>query len=220
MGDRNRGGLDILARCLLTIGLVFIGIYAGSLIHRSVSSRMALREFDRAQATSLQHTALVQDEGETTFRFWSEKRRRAYLESRALRQGAPVAVLSVAKLNLRAPVFEGTDEWTLNRGVGWIAGTARPGDTGNIGIAGHRDGFFRGLKDVSKGDVMELSTAKGTAKYAVDEIEIVNPDDVGVLRPRAVASLTLVTCYPFYFIGDAPKRFILHAALVEQRAGR
>lgn len=219
MFGRTRG-LDILDRCLLAVGLAFIGIYAGALIYRSVSSRMALREFDRAQLAGLQPTALLKDEGEATFRLWSEKRRSAYLESRAARQGAPVAILSVAKVNLRAPVFEGTDDWSLNRGVGWIAGTAKPGDAGNVGIAGHRDGFFRELKDLSKGDVIELLTAKGTAKYAVDEIEIVNPDQAGVLRPRALPSLTLVTCYPFYFIGDAPKRFILHAALVEQRAGR
>jgi sortase A len=122
----------------------------------------------------------------------------------------------LAKFNLRVPVFEGTDELALNRGVGWIAGTARPGQNGNIGIAGHRDGFFRRLKNIGTGDAIELSTDKSRGVYTVDQIEIVNPDNVGVLRPRGVPSLTLTTCYPFYFIGDAPQRFIVHAVLKQQ----
>jgi sortase A len=113
------------------------------------------------------------------------------------------------------PVFEGTDELQLNRGVGWIAGTARPGQDGNIGIAGHRDGFFRALKDVKTGDKLDISTLHGLRRYAVDEIEIVTPDNVGVLQRRAAPSVTLVTCYPFYFIGDAPQRWIVHARLTE-----
>ena len=115
-------------------------------------------------------------------------------------------------------MFEGTDDLALNRGVGWIAGTARPGEAGNgnIGIAGHRDGFFRGFKDILLGDEVELSTLEGVSFYAVDSIEIVSPDNVTVLRPRGVPSLTLVTCYPFYFVGDAPQRFIVHATLKRQ----
>jgi sortase A len=124
----------------------------------------------------------------------------------------PLATLWIEKLNLRVPVFEGTDEWNLNRGVGWIAGTTWPGKAGNVGIAGHRDGYFRGLKDLSEGDLIELFAPTGTTRYVVDEIEIVDPDNVGVLRARKAPSLTLVTCYPFNFIGSAPQRFVLHAA--------
>ena len=105
----------------------------------------------------------------------------------------------------------------LNRGVGRIIGTARPGGPGNIGIAGHRDGFFRGLKDISVGDDVELTTTKERATYIVDQIEIVSPTDVRVLQPRGVSSLTLVTCYPFYFVGDAPNRFIVHASLASDQ---
>jgi sortase A len=124
-----------------------------------------------------------------------------------------MAVLRIARIGIVAPVVEGTDDLSLNRGVGWISGTARPGETGNIGIAGHRDGFFRALKDVAAGDAIELDTFFGMKTYRVDQIEIVTPDDVRVLLPRASPSLTLVTCYPFYFMGDAPQRFIVHAAL-------
>ena len=124
-----------------------------------------------------------------------------------------MAVLGIGKLRLRVPVFEGTDDLVLNRGLGWIDGTARPGERGNIGIAGHRDGFFRGLKDIAVGDAMELETLGKRATYVVDEIEIVAPEQVEVLRPRAAPAITLVTCYPFYFVGDAPQRFIVHATL-------
>jgi sortase A len=123
-------------------------------------------------------------------------------------------VLRIDKLGIEVPVFDGTDDLTLNRGVGRIIGTARLGGTGNIGIAGHRDGFFRGLKDISVGDKVDLMMIEARAAYVVDQIEIVSPDDVRVLQPRGVPSLTLVTCYPFYFVGDAPNRFIVHASVV------
>jgi len=125
----------------------------------------------------------------------------------------PLAVLRIPKVHLEVPVLEGTDEFTLNRGVGRIAGTARPGQGGNIGIAGHRDGFFRPLKDISAGDSIELVTTSGTDRYAVDRVRITSPADVSALRPRAEPSLTLVTCYPFYFVGPAPKRYVVEASL-------
>jgi len=115
------------------------------------------------------------------------------------------------------PVFDGTDDLTLNRGVGRIIGTAKVGDTGNIGIAGHRDGFFRGLKDISVGDEIDLTMTTQKTIYLVDQIEIVSPSDVQVLGPRSAPSLTLVTCYPFYFVGDAPQRFIVHASMASRQ---
>ena len=102
---------------------------------------------------------------------------------------------------------------TLNRGVGRIAGTANPGESGNIGIAGHRDGFFRGLKDVGPGDKIEMVTQSRVETYVVDHVVIVDPSDVSVLEPRPQPSLTLVTCYPFYYLGSAPKRYIVQATV-------
>ena len=110
-------------------------------------------------------------------------------------------------------LFEGTDDPVLNRGVGRIVGTAQVGQTGNMGIAGHRDGFFRGLKDVVLGDVLELDTTSGKQTYIIDSIKLVTPDDVSVLRNEPTSALTLVTCYPFYFVGSAPQRYIVHASL-------
>ncbi len=113
------------------------------------------------------------------------------------------------------PVLEGTDDLTLDRGVGHIPGTAALGEAGNVGIAGHRDGFFRGLKDVHVGDTIDVYTQRGRSRYVVDEIQIVSPDNVSVLAPRAEPSLTLVTCYPFYFVGSAPSRYIVHATMAD-----
>jgi len=103
----------------------------------------------------------------------------------------------------------------LNRAVGHIEGTASPGENGNVGIGGHRDSFFRGLKDVVTGDEIEILTQKESTTYVIDQITIVNPSDVSVLAPRSRSSVTLVTCYPFYFIGSAPQRYIVQATLLE-----
>jgi sortase A len=207
-------------RLLLVAGGILLLIYVSALLHRVIGSRLALRDFDKAQATLVRTESITSDEfpgdEKANFSLWSKNRIRAYQDSLYVKKDLPIAVLRVERLNIRVAVFEGTDNLALNRGVGWIVGTARPGEAGNIGIAGHRDGFFRGLKDLSSGDVIELSTPGAKFTYAVEHIEIVNPDNVGVLGPRGVPSLTLVTCYPFYFVGDAPQRFILHAALKQQ----
>src|SRR5262249_22682560 len=126
----------------------------------------------------------------------------------------PLAILHVADLD-PIPVFERISRVNLQRGAGWISGTAKPGEVGNGGIAGHRDGFFGGLKDVSIGDAMDLYTTTSIRRYRVEQVEIVEPDNVSVLKPRQAPSITLVTCYPFYFVGNAPLRFIVHGALSE-----
>lgn len=142
---------------------------------------------------------------------WAEKRIREYEESLEVAGGPPLAVLTIDHLDVHVPVFNGTDEYNLNRGVGRIKGTAWIDVDGNLGIAGHRDGFFRPLKDIEVGDSMELQTAGGTVTYEVSSIEIVEPDDVSVLSPTQERTITLVTCYPFYYVGHAPKRYIVRA---------
>jgi sortase A len=98
--------------------------------------------------------------------------------------------------------------------VGHIARTPQPGEAGNVGIAGHRDGFFRVLKDIVAGDLMELALPGETRRYRVQKISIVRPEDVSVIDPDSRSLLTLVTCYPFYFVGSAPERFIVRSELV------
>lgn len=142
---------------------------------------------------------------------WTEKRIREYEESLAVAAAPPLAVMTVAKLGIQVPVYDGADDFNLNRGVARITGTATVDGDGNLGIAGHRDGFFRGLKDIAIGDKVELLTTRGPMSYAVSSIEIVEPTDVWVLAPTDDKTLTLVTCYPFYYVGHAPKRFIVKA---------
>jgi sortase A len=202
---------------LLVLGMFLLAVYAGVILHRSISSRFALWQFQKAQAAAPQAVSSTsvksQAEDGVDFALWSEKRIKEFRESLSLKKDLPMAVLRIEKLGIEVPVFDGTDDLTLNRGVGRIIGTNKPGEPGNIGIAGHRDGFFRGLKDISVGDQVDLMMTTTKAAYVVDQIEIVSPTDVRVLQRRSVPSLTLVTCYPFYFVGDAPQRFIVHASI-------
>jgi len=141
---------------------------------------------------------------------WSQSRLAAYRES-VREQDIPDAVLRVPSIKLAVPVYDGTSELNLNRGAGRIEGTARIGEDGNVGVASHRDGFFRVLKDVQIGDALYLDTADSTLVYKVSSTKIVDPVNVDVLADTTVPTVTLVTCYPFYFVGHAPKRFIVHA---------
>jgi sortase A len=205
-------------RLLLIIGVVLIGVYAAAYFHKEVLSRAQLRQFDGPRMQEIVETSealRTKPVFKVDFRLWSEKRIAEYEESLARNIDPPLALLHISKVQLEAPVLEGTDDLTLNRGVGHIVGTARPGEEGNIGLAGHRDGFFRVLKDVEPGDTIDLVTPSRTETYIVDRIVLVRPDDVSVLEPRPTRSLTLVTCYPFYYIGSAPQRYIVQASIAD-----
>lgn len=127
----------------------------------------------------------------------------------------PVAVLRIAKLGIEVPVYPDLTELNLSRGAGWVGGTAAPNTGGNMAIAAHRDQYFRPLKDIQVGDSMELESLSGRGEFRVSRIAIVDPEDVSVLDDTAVSTITLVTCYPFYFIGNAPQRYIVQATAVE-----
>jgi sortase A len=142
---------------------------------------------------------------------WSAQRIAAYEAGRGAPSMAPLALLKIPRLGLTVPVLDGTEDRLLDVGVGLIEDTARPGESGNVGIAGHRDGFFRGLKDVRPGDTIQLATREGESTYVVEDTWIVQPQDVSVLEPTTASSITLVTCYPFYYVGSAPQRFIVRA---------
>jgi LPXTG-site transpeptidase (sortase) family protein len=117
-------------------------------------------------------------------------------------------------LGLTAMIQEGTDARTLRRAVGHIPGTPFPGQQGNVVITGHRDTFFRPLHNIRKGDEITLTTLSGFYRYRVDSTEVVEPENTNVLADTDDAVLTLVTCYPFYFVGPAPKRFIVRAHMI------
>lgn len=130
---------------------------------------------------------------------------------RAARAGSPLGRIEIGSIGLAVMLLEGTDDRTLRRAVGHIPGTSLPGQQGNVAIAGHRDTFFRGLRNVRKGDEIELTTLNGFYRYRVDFTKVVEPGDVEVLSDSDDPTLTLVTCYPFQFVGSAPKRFIVRA---------
>ena len=144
-------------------------------------------------------------------KLWDPERVDAWRRALSEPAPAPLAVLRIPKIRLEVPVLPGTDDFTLNRAVGHIEDTALPGTGGNSGIAGHRDGFFRGLKDIELDDVIELETLRGKEIYRIERTWVVTPDDVSVLDATPTRSLTLVTCYPFYHVGPAPERFIVRA---------
>ena len=122
--------------------------------------------------------------------------------------------MEIPRLGFSAVVIEGISRTSLRRGVGHIPGTALPGEAGNVGLSGHRDTFFRPLKDMKIKDEIRFSTLAGDFKYEVESLRIVKPRDVGVLAPSGENELTLVTCYPFFYIGAAPERFIVRARQV------
>jgi sortase A len=129
----------------------------------------------------------------------------------AVKNGDVLGRLDIPRLGVSVAVLQGTNSRILRLGVGHIDGTALPGEPGNSGIAGHRDTFFRELKDVQKNDEIELQTANGRFRYQVDWAKVVAPDDRTVLTSSTESALTLVTCYPFYFVGPSPKRFVVRA---------
>ena len=140
-------------------------------------------------------------------------------EPMAILTGGLVGRLVIPRLELHAIVREGTADDTLDVALGHIAGTAFPGQNGNVGVAGHRDTLFRHLGAVRTGDLILFDTPGATCTYQVESTEIVKAQDVGVLRPGTHAELTLVTCFPFGYIGAAPDRFIVKARLVSRAEG-
>ena len=192
--QRQLGGL------LVVLGSALLAVYLVPTVYGAAMSRLAVAEF-RAQSPS--------------HREWDSARVRAYQHSLLVKFAPPEAVLRIPRLGLEVPVLEGTDDLTMNRGTGHVPGTALPGEPGNVAIAGHRDGFFRSLKDVTPGERIDLERPNGQVDhYTVDGFQIVQPSDTSALKATTDSTLTLVTCYPFRFVGSAPQRFVVRATLV------
>lgn len=148
---------------------------------------------------------------EPDYSLWNAARITDYEDSLKVDTQPPLGILTIRKLNIQVPIYNGTDEFILDRGAGRIKGMARMDEDGNLGISGHRDGFFRSLKDIEMGDDILIQTTRGVEKYAVSSITIIPKEDISVLEPTTEKTLTLITCYPFYFVGHAPKRYIVRA---------
>jgi sortase A len=183
--------LLIVERLLLLVGLAALGYVAGSVGGATLYQNYESRQLDEVLRGVPTSTATA----------------------------APAAVrrvlgrLEIPTLGVSTIVREGEDARTLQLAIGHIAGTALPGAPGNMGLAGHRDTFFRRLREINPGDVIRLVAVEGTFTYVVDSTQIVDPDDLWVLDPTPDPSLTLVTCYPFTYLGAAPERFIVRARL-------
>lgn len=205
------------------VGLLLVAVWGLARLVGSALEQRDLRRFHEAEAARPPEAApapvLPPDNARTVDQSqWAEERKRAYVRALKEEGPKPLALLRIPRIGLEVPVLAGTDEWTLDRAVGWVEGTARPGEPGNVGIAGHRDGFFRSLKDVRTGDELELATLAGRRNYRIAEIRIVRPEDVQVLEPTPAPTVTLITCYPFYFVGSAPRRYIVRATLADLKA--
>jgi sortase A len=187
-------------------GIEAFQLATDSLVGQAQASEMQLALSNPASGGILEATV-----ASPNLELWADKRIREYEESLRVEADPPLAVMTIEKLGIQVPVYDGTDDFNLNRGVGRIEGTAMVSGEGNLGVAGHRDSFFRGLKDIAIGDAIDLLTLDGKEFYTVSSIEIVDPSDVWVLAPSEEKTITLVTCYPFYYVGHAPKRYIVKA---------
>jgi sortase A len=188
---------------LFGVGAVCLALYAAACTHASYHQTAQAAAFERQLLEVIHRESHDQSE-------WSESRVRHYAQTQEQEVSA-LGRLDVPEAELSVMVLSGTDEVTLNRAVGHIEGTALPGETGNVGIAGHRDSFFRGLRHLEVGDDLKLTTLEGVAFYRVAAVDVVDPTDVEVLDPTDEPTLTLVTCYPFYYVGDAPRRYVVTA---------
>jgi len=192
---------------LMLTGIVFLYLSFGSLSAIAASGQTANNDQENAQEISLD--GYFPDQS-----MWAEKTIAKYAKAKDT-PGAPLAMLKIERLNVEAPIYVGTDRLTLDRGVGLVKGTAYPDEVGNIGLSGHRDSFFRPLKDIKLGDKIEMRTLEGVQDFKVTDISIVDALDVSVLDPTDTTVLTLITCHPFYYVGFAPDRYIVKATPVD-----
>lgn len=189
-----RPTLMLLERALAVVGIVLLGWYGLEQLQIAYDQAAAGRELEDVRM----HTAATT--GSPVPRL-------------SLATGAVVGRVEIPRVGVSAIVREGDDVKTLRRAVGHVPGTALPGEIGNAALAGHRDTFFRGLRDIRTGDHILLTTPGGNARYIVRSTRVVDPAEVSVLAPTRRSTLTLVTCYPFNYIGAAPRRFIVRAEI-------
>jgi sortase A len=192
---RDRKIARLLARVMLAVGIVVLGYCAYVEIRAWHFQQRAKMEVQKESSAPRSATPV------------SPSRRARPV----IYPGDVVGTLDVPRLRLSVAVVEGDSGRVLSLGAGHIPGTALPGAPGNVGIAAHRDTYFRPLQNIRRNDEITVTTRWGTFRYLVDGTQIVKPSDVKVLSPGDRPELTLVTCYPFHFIGSAPKRFVVHA---------
>lgn len=204
-GERAAAWMRLVERLLLAVAAVSLVWYAGVRIEAAREQSALSSELERSRATL---------EAKPASRTSGVPERPRAPAPRSL-----VGRIEVPRLRLSALAREGVDTRTLRASAGHVPGSALPGEIGNAAFAAHRDTFFRPLQGIRKGDEITLATPRGDFRYRVSATSVVDPSDVSVLRASSDATLTLVTCYPFDYIGSAPQRFIVSARLVQGKAG-
>jgi len=190
---RRRTWFRLLSALLLVFGAFLLGRGAREILDSQLGQSVASTQFHRSASS---HSAA----------------------NRGPQLGEPVAKLAIPRLGTELYVFEGTDDKDLRLGPGHMPGTALPGQKGNCVIAGHRDTHFRVLQKIRQGDDITLETGGGRFVYTVDRTEIVRPTNTSSLQPTRSGVLNLITCYPFYYLGNAPERFVVRARLETSQA--
>jgi sortase A len=195
----TRRALSASHRVIVALGAILCGLYALALIAGELGRRSDVESFWKAAQRPDQS-------------LWSQTRVQEFLANQSLPLSEPVGVLHAPSLKLVVPIYPDSSELHLNRGAGLIEGMSAPDEGGNLGVAGHRDGYFRVLKNVKRDDVLEVQTRARLHRYRVVSVNIVDASNRRLLADTEEPTITLVTCYPFYHLGHAPQRFIVRGA--------
>ena len=210
-------------------GFALMAVYFGTRAYGELERRHAVATFTQQRSSQATETFVARDTDREALASipaglaqnqtrWSASRLQAYNDSAyesAESASLPSAILRIRSVALEVPVYADVTERNLNRGAGLIEGTALPDSDGNISIAAHRDGYFRVLEDVAVGDLIEIESPLHRRSYLVTDLAVVEPTDLWPLDETDTPAVTLVTCYPFYFVGNAPKRYIVRAIAME-----
>jgi LPXTG-site transpeptidase (sortase) family protein len=212
-------------------GIALSGFFFVHLAQGEVDRRQGIADFERAseQYAMVQVSAPLSLDpasfedvidpsdfeklGEPDTTAWAPGRIADYRASLSAELPPVLGVLEVPSIALKVPVYANDSELSMDRGAGIVNGMSFPHEPGNIGISGHRDGYFRALKDIKKGDRILLQTLEGPKQFTVENMQVVEISDISLLQDTREQTVTLVTCYPFYFVGHAPQRFIVTASL-------
>jgi sortase A len=199
------------------VGILALSYCAVVLLDRWVFQAYQTRRFERAWKDAQTSARTIQQPPSSPLAAQAEADR-ARAESFGIDglAGSPLGRIEISSVGLAAMIMEGIDGKTLRHAVGHIPGTPLPGQPGNVALAGHRDTFFRGLRNIHKDDEITLTTLHGSYRYRVDSTQVVEPQATEVLDNSVDDILTLVTCYPFHFVGPAPKRFIVRARRISK----
>ncbi|WP_047153196.1 class D sortase [Aneurinibacillus tyrosinisolvens] len=204
--SKNKVPVFLLLLSLLTCGWAGIEIYV--LEHRADQK---VKEWESKQLQKA--IQIPQNRTRATEKTAEENKKKAHAN---IGKGNVIGLLELPVSDKKLPIIEGTDERSLSEGIGHYEGTALPGEKDNAVLAGHRDTVFKKLGEVKKGDLIRIETESGVYQYKVSDYKIVDSDDTTVIMPSDKSMVTLITCYPFHFVGPAPKRYILYAELERQ----